>query len=943
MSNIYVYSANCEDFTNFGLVGALTPISCFFEEEANGMSEITMEHPIDAFGRYTQLVCNNLLMVEVPVRTTPEIDGGTIITAVEQWTVRTAATITKAQRTLYKKASGSRKIKVVPAGTEVTVVKKSDEGRYKVKCRYGTGWMNPDGLIFSHNQIIADNSQSIESVQPAWTVKPQLFRIYKVEKGILGLTVSARHISYDLLYNLTTFKNTGETTCMDALAEIMDNCVAPHDFEAFTNLENMRTGINWTRTNPIDALLNPETGLTALYGASLVRDNWELYILHDPGLNRGVTVEYGKNMTGIKYTESFEDVVTRIIPVGETKDGDDLLLEGDTPYVDSPHINDYPVVYAQELKCEDCKVGTDGVTTAIARARMREQAQAVYDNGGDVPSVEMSVDFISLGDTAEYAQFKNLERLFLWDYVIVRHKLHGIDVTSRIVSIKWNCLLDRMESMDVGSVGKTLANSGITTWQIPTGFSGSKIAGGTVGSGALQSDIIAARHIQSESINTEALQAGSITSEKIAAGAITAEKLEADIIDAVSIEAIVAHIDKIVSENITTDKLYAALAEINSATIKTADIGWAQIKDLVTDQAIITEGVGGQLFISRLAVTDANMVSLTVGELVVKGKDGAFYSLSVDEDGNIITTQKQVSNDDVKDLSLNAGEKIIEGTVTAACLNATDIFAENALIKQLMAANIDVDVLMSREAFIDLLRTSRIVGGKSITMIAEDAEKAAAAARNAAKTFRQETAPGVAEGVKSGDLWVQPSTGAIRQADAIGFAIDENGVMYLEHASGDGYVARFMSDDPHSIEVNFDIAVATDGTISGTPVNWNLVQDEAILAKLDVITEEMIQNNEELRNAILASDNAAQNAGAKAKDAVDALGEIPIYVKVEDKALVIKDIEGASVLRAHSGSLSIGTTAGEAKGFSQFAANYVQFGNYQIRRASKGGLVFKMV
>lgn len=943
MSNIYVYSANCEDFTNFGLVGALTPISCFFEEEANGMSEITMEHPIDAFGKYTQLVCNNLLMVDVPVRTTPEIDGGNIVTAVEKWTVRTASTITKAQRTLYKKASGSRKIKVVPAGTEVTVVKKSDEGRYKVKCRYGTGWMNPDGLLFSTNQIIADNSQSIESVQPAWSVKPQLFRIYKVEKGILGLTVSARHISYDLLYNLTTYKNTGETTCINALAAIMDNCVAEHDFEAFTNIESIRTGINWTRTNPIDALLNPETGLTAMYGASLVRDNWEMYVLHDPGLNRGVTVEYGKNMTGIKYTESFEDVVTRVIPVGETKDGDDLLLTGETPWVDSPHINEYPVVYAQELKCENCKVGTDGVTTAIARARMLEQARAVFDNGGDIPVVEMSVDFVNLGDTAEYAQFKNLERLFLWDYVIVRHKLHGIDVTSRIVSIKWDCLLDRMDSMDVGSVGKTLANSGITTWQIPTGFSGSKIAGGTVGSGALQSDIIAARHIQSESINTEALQAGSITSEKIAAGAITAEKLEADIIDAVSIEAIVAHIDKIVSDNITTDKLYTALAEINSAVIKYADVDMEHVKDFTADEAIISRGVGGQIFISRLAVTEGNMVSLTVGELVVKGEDGCFYAVSVDDDGNIKTTLKQVSNDDVKDLSLNAGEKIIEGTVTAACLNATDIFAENALIKQLMAANIDVDTLMAREAFINLLRTSQIVGGKSITMIAEDAAAAMNAAKNTAKTFRQESAPGVAEGVKSGDIWVKPSTGAIYQADAVGFSIDENGVLYLEHISGDGYVARIAVDDPYSLEVNFDISVAPDGTISGTPVNWNLVQDKSLVDMVGSITEEMLQENEELREAIFNADSTAQNAGQQAAGAVKALGEIPIYVNVEDKALVIRDIEGASVLRAHSGSISIGTTAGEAKGFSQFAANYVQFGNYQIRRASKGGLVFKMV
>lgn len=724
MADIYVYSAKCEDFANFGLVGALTPTSCVFEEEANGMSEITMEHPIDDWGRYTQLVTNNILMVEVPVRTTPEIDDeGGIVTQVEQAVVKDASTITKAQRTLYKKASGSRKIKVVPGGTEVTVVNRPDEGRYKVKCKYGTGWMPSDGLEITAVVTIADNSQSIESVQPAWTVKPQLFRIYKVEKDILGLTVSARHISYDLLYNLTTYKNTGETTCIDALAEIMDNCVAPHDFEAFTNLLNVRTGVNWTRTNPIDALLNPETGLTALYGASLVRDNWELYVLHDPGLNRGVTVEYGKNMTGIKYTESFEEVVTRIIPVGETKDGNDLLLEGDAPYVDSPHINDYPVVYAQELKCENCKVGTDGVTTAIAHARMKEQARAVFENGGDLPTVELSVDFINLGDTAEYAQFKNLERLFLWDYVLVRHKLHGIDVTSRIVSIKWNCMLDRMEAMEIGSVGKTLANSGITTWQIPTGFSGNKIANGTVGGSTLAADVISERHIQ----------AGSISANKIQSHTITAEQLSADAIDAntvktAALDAIIATIKELDADKITADTLTGVLAEFVVLTAGTAEFDRATVEHLVSKLFNLTgEAVMEDVFIRNLKVAYAQILDATIGNLVLQGKDEngepAYYEIVVDKNGNVTAFPVSPSGEEIADGVYKDTKPILQTNMTVDEMNAVNIKATHMLVNRIDAASIDTDELFAREAFITKLKTVQIVGERSLQIIAEDQDK----------------------------------------------------------------------------------------------------------------------------------------------------------------------------------------------------------------------------
>ena len=698
MAAIYVFDKNCDDFTSFGLVGALTPTSCVFEEEANGMSEITLEHPIDALGRYTALACNNIIMAEVPVRTTPEIDGASFSTTVEQWIVRDKAVTTKGQRTLYSKKTNGRKIKVLPQGSEVTVVRKPDEGRVKVKTKYGSGWMNRNGLEYSTTVVIPDNSHAIESVQPAWAVKPQLFRIYNVEKGILDVTVNARHISYDLLFNLTTYKNTNSVPCDTALAEIMEKCIAPHEFEAYTNLTTEHVGVDWTRTNPIDALLNPETGLTALYGASLIRDNWELYVLHDPGLNRGVTVEYGKNMTGIKYTESYEDVVTRIVPLGEKKDGDPLLLAGDSPWVDSPHINDYPVVYAQTLECKNCKVGTNNVTTTLARNRMKEQAEKVFENGGDLPSVEMTVDFVNLGDTAEYSQYKDLERLFLWDYVLVRHKLHGIDVTSRIVKITWDCMLDRMQGMEIGKVGKTLANSGITTWQIPTGFSGNKIAGGTIGSGQMGDDIISVRHMQAESVNTRALQAESVTAEKMKSG----------LVETISLEAFTAKIEKLTASDISTDRLAAAMAAFTVITAGTENFDQATIQHLVAEALNLEFGTANEVFIRNLRVIYGQMVEATIGNLCIKAEDGNYYNIGVDPNGNVTATKTTVSDGEISAGQTGGGRVILETHITAESLNTGNLLATYALINKIDAARIDVAELFASEAFIGKLITTDI-------------------------------------------------------------------------------------------------------------------------------------------------------------------------------------------------------------------------------------------
>ena len=724
MANIYVYDKSCEDFTNFGLCGALTPTSCVFEEEANGMSEITLEHPIDDFGRFNALTYDNLLVAEVPVRTTPEIDGHTIVTTVEKCTVKMGG-ITKAYRTIYrsvKNDSGRKGFRVLPYGAAVTVVQKYSDNWRKVKCDYGTGYMHIDGLDFGSEVVIEDKSQSIESVQPAWTVKPQIFRIYSVEKNIDTIKVSARHISYDLLYNITSYSSKEAVPCYTALSAIMNNTVSEHDFDAYTNLADTRVGLEWTRVNPINALLDPETGLTALYGAALVRDNWELYVLHDPGLNRGVTIEYAKNMTGLECTESTEDVVTRVIPVGEDKDGNDLLLSG-TIYVDSPHINDYPVPHIQVLKCTDCKAASKkAADIAVVREKMKLQAQAVFDEGADVPEVEMSVDFVTLGDTAEYAQYKDLDRLFLWDYVIIRHKKLGLDVTARVASIKWDCITGRMESMEIGKVGKTLANSGITTWQIPSGFSGNKIATGTVGGNALASDIISTRHVQSESINADAIQANAVTSEKIVSGAVTADKIEAGSIDSTKIVAATITSNEIAAGTITGNNIASQTITAINIAGKTITADQLQAALITADCGLIEDGAIKTAQIADGSITAAKIVSLNADvieagtlkadRLLITGDDGVIYQINAAASG---LSKTELAKDKYKE-ALN-GTVIVAQSITAAQIAAATITGNEIAANTIKAANIDVATLFANETFTSSLYTSEIYGGKSLKML----------------------------------------------------------------------------------------------------------------------------------------------------------------------------------------------------------------------------------
>ena len=221
---------------------------------------------------------------------------------------------------------------------------------------------------------------------------------------------------------------------------------------------------------------------------------------------------------------------------------------------------------------------------------------------------------------------------------------------------------------------------------------------------------------------------------KIAKAQITAANIESAAIDWASIKELNAAVAKIALAQLTTanianaeidwasiTQLQADIAKLVSADIQTADIDWAQIKDLTAGTAIIEKGVNGKLYVANLAVTEANMASLTVGELIIKGIDGCFYALSIAEDGTVTTEKKSVGDADINDNSVSGG-KLIEKTITARELNVASIFADEALVGAITAANIDVSSLFAAEAFIAQLNAVDISGNESLRLVVDEAK-----------------------------------------------------------------------------------------------------------------------------------------------------------------------------------------------------------------------------
>lgn len=277
----------------------------------------------------------------------------------------------------------------------------------------------------------------------------QPFRIYYHKPTMDGIEVQARHIFYDLMDNICeSVKFSG--SAQGAMDAIKAGLSVSMPFTFHTNIACDTGSIGCTMDNPVSLLLREEwddqEGETKsffyFYGGELKRDFFSVSMLESLGSDRGVFIAYRKNLVGLEVTEDISDVATRIYPVG--KDG--LALDGQ--YIDSPYIGNY--AYPKIKVIED--------TNAETQSDLQKIAEDYFANGGDVPKVNIKVDFTDLSQTEEYKQYSNLEKVFLGDTVTVFNQKMGFSKKAKVISYKFDPILKKYKSMELGDFSPTVTS-----------------------------------------------------------------------------------------------------------------------------------------------------------------------------------------------------------------------------------------------------------------------------------------------------------------------------------------------------------------------------------------------------------------------------------------------------------------------------------------------------
>jgi len=297
------------------------------------------------------------------------------------------------------------------------------------------------------------------------TDNKQIFKIYYVSKPINGqITIRAEHISYltigipvkpldgrladdDIMNAL--FVDDGFSVINQSLIDV------PFNFSA----DSVGSGsfVSGFPTN-LRSLL---TKITEKFDGEYLYDNFDISLKRVRGSDKGYKIRYGKNMTDLNHETDLTDLYTGVYPYYYNSSNDNMVMLND-PLVDATtsltHKKYITVDLTSEVdeKLENIENPTE---IQIRTALLTVTNKYISTNNIGKINVSITVSFINLGDSPEYAQFKDLETVSIGDSVSIIFADLGVEATARVYKTVYDGLNERYQSIEIGTAKPKLAKT----------------------------------------------------------------------------------------------------------------------------------------------------------------------------------------------------------------------------------------------------------------------------------------------------------------------------------------------------------------------------------------------------------------------------------------------------------------------------------------------------
>ena len=303
----------------------------------------------------------------------------------------------------------------------------------------------------------------------------QPFDIYSYSAPIDGVvTFFAHHISYRLANIIVSpFQ---AVSCATAIDGLKTHSLNRNDFTFWTN-KATNGNFNLTHPDNIRALLGGQEGsILDVYGTGEYEfDKYQVKLYLNRGVDTGVTIRYGKNLTNIERKYDQGQTYNAVAPYWT--DGTDtvmlsdfIVLSPDAPLTLSPwtaDTGDYitddngEIIYFQYVNIQPVPLDLSAEFQDMpTEAELRQKAlDYLANNQPWTPRDNITVDFVQLWQTPEYEDVANLQRVSLCDTVSIYYPELGVTATNaKIIKVVYNVLTERYDSMEVGTPKTSLAD-----------------------------------------------------------------------------------------------------------------------------------------------------------------------------------------------------------------------------------------------------------------------------------------------------------------------------------------------------------------------------------------------------------------------------------------------------------------------------------------------------
>lgn len=306
----------------------------------------------------------------------------------------------------------------------------------------------------------------------------QPFEIYKRSATIDGqVTFNAHHISYRLSNIIVKPFSITSASVGLALAGLEENAIGECPFTLQTTKST--TGIDFSVPEPdsIRARLGGVEGsiLDTFGGGEYKFDKFTVTLYDARGVDNGVSIRYGKNLTDITAERSIEGRYTGVVPFW--KDDAGIIVTLPEWYILSDEIPSFSVFWTNqndvnitdqngnmfEFDYLDISLSpmdlSDQWEEPPTVAQLRAKAKSKLESSKAWETEEnIEIDFAALWQTPEYEDIAALQRVQLCDTVSIYYPALEVELKKKVIKTTYNVLLDRFDSIELGMPQSSLAD-----------------------------------------------------------------------------------------------------------------------------------------------------------------------------------------------------------------------------------------------------------------------------------------------------------------------------------------------------------------------------------------------------------------------------------------------------------------------------------------------------